>query len=270
MKIESAKLREPSGKLEKIPVTSNSSLSKAVNIFNEGRKGEHYLISLEKLMPFRNQARAHFDHDSIKELAETIRSHGIRQPLTVIVSNESPGSYEIVSGERRFRAAKEIGLQKVPCIILEDRDSAEEIALIENIQRSDLHPLELADAISKLDIKHGDVRNIAKKIGKSESTVSEYLAYSKFPDDIKSYLLKKNIRSRDVLRKLSSLSSQEEMNEFLGVSKKDVPKISPKSIIRISYLENEGFNIQSKGVKSLNIDQRNLLKKMLSKLVSTL
>jgi ParB family chromosome partitioning protein len=93
------------------------------------------------LVSFKNQKRHYFDGEKLKSLAKTIKEHGIGQPLTVIQSEDKLGVFEIVSGECRFFAAKMTGLDKVPCIIIHDRNAAEEIAVIENVQRADLHPL---------------------------------------------------------------------------------------------------------------------------------
>lgn len=116
----------------------------------EGSAGDLYQIKVEFLIPFARQARKVFLQEDIDALAETIKEHGIRQPLTVIKSLESEGKYEVVSGERRLRAAIQLGFSKVPCIVLQDASKANEIALIENLHRSDLHPIESAEAFQAL------------------------------------------------------------------------------------------------------------------------
>jgi len=128
--------------------------------------GEYYFLSIEKLIPYQKQARRIFNEEEIQELAQTIKEHGIKSPLLVINSKNHQGSFEVVSGERRLRAAKIVGLTKLPCIIIDD-NQAEEVALIENIQRENLHPIELADALAKLldEKKHGQQIEMAEKIG---------------------------------------------------------------------------------------------------------
>src|SRR3990167_11470488 len=118
------------------PVASQNS---RVSIGFEDEVGEFYYFSVEDLIPYKNQARTIFDEEEINKLSETIKEHGIRQPLTILKSINSPNKYEVVSGERRLRAAKLVGLKKVPCIIIRDERHADEISLLENIQRQDLH-----------------------------------------------------------------------------------------------------------------------------------
>jgi len=138
-------------KIRHIETNVNNQTNKTrSSIYTENFKGEFYNISVDKLIPFKNQARKIFDEKSMLNLAKTIKEHGIRQPLTVIPSDIREGCYEVISGERRLRAAKSIGMEKVPCIIIHDMLKAEEIALIENIQREDLHPVELLKAFSNL------------------------------------------------------------------------------------------------------------------------
>ena len=124
MRIEKAKIRLPNNIKEE---NSNES-SQRVSTYTESYKGEYYNIEVTKLIPFKNQSRKHFDQKSLEELASTIRVHGIRQPLTILPSSEQEGKYEIISGERRWKAAQIAGLTKVPCIIIHNQEAAEEIA----------------------------------------------------------------------------------------------------------------------------------------------
>jgi ParB/RepB/Spo0J family partition protein len=160
-------------------------------------------IALDQLTPFSKQARQSFDDQDLQALAETIKEYGLRQPLTVLQKEEELTRFEIISGERRYRAARLAGLQKVPCIILADSRQAEEIALIENIQRTDLTPLELGNGYAQL-IASGRFRNadeIASRLGAPRSQVFEYLQYARFPERVKEALLNpKIIPSQDVTR----------------------------------------------------------------------
>ncbi len=174
-----------------------------VSSYTDALKGEYYNIDVNKLIPFHNQARILFDDEGIHKLADTIKEHGIRQPLTIIPS-EQVGFYEIVSGERRFRAALLLEYKRVPCIIIKDKQKAEEIAIIENIQRKDLHPIELMRAyLNLLQNKICDsYSEIAKKVGVSKSSVVDVLNLRKLNPEVQKILVVNDIKNRDFLRKL--------------------------------------------------------------------
>lgn len=236
----------------------------------ENSIGEYFFINVENLEPYKKQARKSYNEEELNNLAETIAEHGVTQPLHVI-KTPKPGVYEVISGERRLRAAKIAGLNKVPCIIRDNDSQAEEIAVIENIQRSDLHPLELASAYHSLLEKHnyGDQANLARKLGVVRSHLSETLRYMDLPEEIKDHLLTNNIRTRAVLRKLVSWEKIEDMKDFLGITKKASISNSLKSVLRISL--NEGsFKVQDRSLKKLSLDEKAKLKKELQKIIEAL
>ncbi len=226
---------------------------------------EHYILSVDVLVPFRLQARSNFSDKEIEELSQSIKRHGVRQPLTVIPSPTQSEKYEVVSGERRLRAAKKIGLDKVPCILIQNYSDAEEIALIENIQREDLHPIEIGVAFKEILRKNKDLTNsdLAKKIGVSKQYVSDSLSYCKIPKDICKKFIEKGIRSRDILRSVLRKENQKEFLEKI-ISKKGIehPSIS---ILRITKL-GESFNIQYNGLKKISEEELKNLKKELDKI----
>ena len=152
MKLDQAKTRENTD-----GALGRTALSKRVSVLNDTQRSEITYLSIEKLLPYRNQARTIFNEEELNALASTIKEHGIRQPLTVlrVATEEDDVAFEVVSGERRLRAAKIASLSKVPCIIIDDHQKAEEIALIENIQRQDLHPVELARSLKLLTEHRG-------------------------------------------------------------------------------------------------------------------
>lgn len=245
--------KEPSKRFaESLARSSESGLRPSVG--HENNVGEYYYLSVDLLIPYSKQSRRKFDEKQIAELALTIKEHGIQNPLLVVPSNLYPGKFEVVSGERRLRAAKLIGLEKVPCTII-NLEKAEEIALIENIQRADLHPVEIGDAIFSMmgEAKWGDVSKLAEKIGKDQSTVSHYLAYSQLPSSVKSFLITHDIRSRDILRRIVKEDSEEGM---LSLLTKNNLSGMVKSIIRISFDKGE-FKIQDRPLKRM--DEENLL-----------
>jgi ParB family chromosome partitioning protein len=145
-------------------------------------------IHLADLVPNPEQPRRAMDPDALQSLAESIREHGIVQPLLV---RESPsGGYQIVAGERRWRAARMVGLEDVPVHILSLNDGeALEVALVENIQREDLSPLDVADALATLIDKCGLTQEeAATRIGWSRSAVTNKLRLLHLPEDVRHLL----------------------------------------------------------------------------------
>lgn len=122
-----------------------------------------------------DQPRKHFDDESLDELADSIREHGVLQPLTV--RRLASGDYQIIAGERRWRAARLAGLSEVPAIVIEADDrKVTELALIENLQREDLDPIEEAEGYKKLmDSYHMTQEDVAARVGKSRSAVANAL-----------------------------------------------------------------------------------------------
>lgn len=155
------------------------------------KKESVFNVEIDKIRPNPNQPRKDIDQSSLKELANSIREHGILQPLLVSKVEESTDrgrkvEYEIIAGERRWRAARTVGVPSVPVII---RDSSAnekmEVALVENIQRKDLNAIEMALAFKhlydKFNLKHHE---IAKKVGKDRATISNALRLLKLPQEI--------------------------------------------------------------------------------------
>ena len=139
-------------------------------------------LSVDALRPNPNQPRVEFDEDSLRALSDSIRRYGILQPLTVRRTDEG---YELIAGERRLRAAKLAGLREVPCLLA--RSSEEEsalLALVENLQRRDLHYLEEAAAIARLISSYGlSQEQAAEKLGKSQSAVANKLRLLRLADE---------------------------------------------------------------------------------------
>lgn len=139
---------------------------------NEGEKIEK--IKIIDIEPNRNQPRRNFDMEAIEELAESIKIYGVIQPIIV---TKKDGYYEIVAGERRWRASKKAGLTDIPCIIRNDDErKTKEIALIENIQREDLNPIEKAKGFKQLIDEYGlKQQELADIMGMNRSTVTNCL-----------------------------------------------------------------------------------------------
>lgn len=140
---------------------------------------EEHLISRNPWQP-----RKEFDQESLEELVESVRQHGVLQPLLVRAVEVG---YQLVAGERRLLAARKAGLSKVPCRVIElDDKSVCEVAIIENVQRADLNDLEKAQAFQEyLDKFGGTIEDLAKKLGKDRSTVSNCLRLLELPDFVK-------------------------------------------------------------------------------------
>src|ERR1041385_5050887 len=140
-------------------------------------------VELESITPGTMQPRTHFDEASLQSLAESIRAHGIVQPL--LVRRRGDG-YELIAGERRWRAAKLAGLTRVPVVVKDvPDDSLLEIALIENIQREDLNAIEEAQAYKKLIETVGLTQEaLASRVGRDRSYITNYLRLLRLPDDL--------------------------------------------------------------------------------------
>lgn len=165
-------------------------------------------LKISEIEPNKNQPRKDFEPESLSELSESISQHGILQPL--VVRPIFGGGYEIVAGERRFRAARMAGLTEIPVVIRELTDAQTmELALIENLQREDLSDLELARGYESL-IKEYDMtqEQVAKTVNKSRSSVANTLRLMKLPESVKTMLTNSDITSGHA-RALLSLEDDE-------------------------------------------------------------
>lgn len=259
--------KEPSQSLEKM-VAPNFDESSRSSVGMDKFVGEYFFIEVSKLIPFKKQARLIFNDEELESLANTIKEHGIRQPLTVIKSQDQEEKFEVVSGERRLRASKIAGLEKVPCIVITDRNSAEEIALIENIQRQNLHPIELADAIAALlrDKEHGSQVDFAIRIGVSKQQISHLIAISRLPEDIKLQLLKKEDLKIGSLKSIAYLKDENAIREKVS-SFSSKNKFS--SVLRFSF-NGKSFKLDHSKIDSLNQEEKQLLKSELEKVLDVL
>ena len=143
-------------------------------------------LNINDITPNPNQPRKHFDQDALQELADSIKVHGVIQPL--VVNKLENGKYMIIAGERRWRASKLAGLDKVPVVIKNYSDKqVKEISIIENLQREDLNPIEAARAIKQLMEEYSLTQEVvAERIGKSRSNIANTLRLlSLYPDVVK-------------------------------------------------------------------------------------
>lgn len=206
-------------------------------------------LSLDDILPNRFQPRIRFDEDAINELAESIKEHGVIQPIVV---RPIADKYEIIAGERRYKASVMAGKRTIPALItdLNDKESAE-IALIENVQRQDLTPIEEAVSYKKiLDMGYLTQNQLADKLGKDQSTVANKLRLLNLDDEVQEALLNEKISERHarsllkighkdqrellhkiIEKRLTVRKTDEEINKILGltpVKKVEEPKVVPE------------------------------------------
>lgn len=146
------------------------------------------LIDASQIHPNPYQPRKHFDEVALEELALSIRENGLLQPL--LVNEKAPGQYELIAGERRWRAAQRLGMAQVPCRLMKlNTQQMLEVALLENIQRHDLNALEEATGYQQLiDEFHYTQEALAKKVGKSRSHIANMLRLLTLPPEVKSLI----------------------------------------------------------------------------------
>ena len=171
-------------------------------------------LALSELVPNRYQPRSDFDEAGLEELAESIRVQGVVQPIVVTSGGE--GKFTIIAGERRWRAARRAGLAEVPVVIreLDNEKQLLEMALVENLQRSDLNPVEEGEAYQALKDSFGlSQEEIARQVGKARSTVSNAVRLLSLPDEIQGMLRDGRLASGQA-RPLLALDDEERQLEL--------------------------------------------------------
>jgi ParB family chromosome partitioning protein len=147
-------------------------------------------IAIDRIVPNPKQPRRTFGEQELQELAESIRAKGVLQPILVRPDPSNPEMYEIIAGERRWRAARRAGLAAIPAVVrpMDDREVLE-IAIIENVQRADLNPVEEAEAYKALIDRFGRTQeSVAAQVGKSREHVSNTLRLLNLPDDVREHV----------------------------------------------------------------------------------
>ena len=170
---------------------------------------------IEEIIPNRSQPRKHFDESKLQELAESIKEKGILEPLLVRRTDQG---YELIVGERRWRAAQKAGLKEVPVVVKEaDRREVLEISLIENLQREDLNPIEAAESFKHL-LEEFNIRqeDLSQRIGKDRTTITNTLRLLKLPLEVRNQLLQNRITSGHA-RAILSLESKEKQKELCAL-----------------------------------------------------
>ena len=199
------------------------------------------------------QPRTTFDEESLREFADSIKEHGVIQPIIV---KKSIKGYELIAGERRTRASKMAGKETIPAIIRDfDDDEMMEIALIENIQRENLNPIEEAEALSKIIEKNNLTQDEAsKKFGKSRSYITNILGLLRLPEKTKKYVTEGKI-SMGHARVLSKLTDTEQIDALAqkiieeGLSVRDIEKLTSSNVkpkVKKTIVNNTKYSIYEK------------------------
>lgn len=169
-------------------------------------------LDVERITPSPGQPRRRFDEEALKGLAASVGQKGILQPI--IVTSNGDGSFSVVAGERRLRAARLAGLARVPAIIkkVPPQDSAE-IALIENIQREDLNPIEIAHALERLQREFGLTQEgLSERLGKERASIANHLRLLRLPDEVKE-MVARGVLSMGHAKAVLSLETKQEQAE---------------------------------------------------------
>jgi ParB family chromosome partitioning protein len=195
-------------------------------------------IALEQIRPGVEQPRLNFDTDRLQELAESIKVNGVIQPITV--RHEGPGKYRIIAGERRWRAAQIAGLTTIPALVRSaDEHQRLELALIENLQREDLNPMEVATAFQRLiEEHHLSHEQVAQRTGKDRSTVTNFLRLLKTSPGVRDALIKGHITMGHA-RALLALSDPDEQDVLCRAVIENQHSVRVTEALIKAYLESD-------------------------------
>lgn len=195
-------------------------------------------LDVRKIKANPNQPRKTFIEDNLEELANSIKEHGVLQPISVRYER---GSYELIAGERRLKACKKAGITYIPSLVanISDKQSAI-LAMIENIQREDLNYLEESEGLQMLLEEYGMTQEeLAEKLGKTQSTIANKLRILKLPKEVKYFLIENNLTERHA-RALLKLKTTEDMIEVLKeVVEKDLNVRKTEALVEKYLITNE-------------------------------
>ena len=182
--------------------------------FSAGDNNKIWKIAIEEIVPNSSQPRKNFSHGDLEDLVLSIKKHGILQPL--IVTENPDGGYELIAGERRLRASQIAGLAEVPIIIRSATEQEKlELALIENIQRQDLNPIEEAVAYARLvNVFNLTQEQVSEQMGKSRSTIANILRLLNLPDQIQEALIEGKITTGKAKALLGLKTEKEQLEVF--------------------------------------------------------
>ena len=206
-----------------------------------------YKIKIKEITPNPNQPRQHFDKVTLQELANSIKQKGVLTPITVWYDKEK---YVLIAGERRFRAARLAGLNEIPAYVIDVRNDAEmmEMALIENIQRENLNPIEEAEAYAVLNSKYGLSQSaIAKSVGKKRVTISNSLRLLSLPPQIKDSIKKAEISAGHGRAILMLKTNQAKFKMWRQITQKNLSVRGAEAIAQAVIKETKSSKPRKKG-----------------------
>ncbi len=253
------KTREGSGYLKQLYSTARTT---AGSTHSNLRSLTTFLVNfvpVDKVDASELQVRVHFDDSEVEALAHSIKLHGVLQPILVVQDGDR---YKVIAGERRLRASKLAGMDRIPARVLSTDDKAtHEIALRENLDRVDLHPLEEGEGyVSLLEAQaYSSHEGIAKGFGKPKSRITECIGFTKLPSETKTELMKRGLRNRALLRALlttevekhaAMIEEASQKEEVLALTEKTeltpekAKAAQPKVIKPFEYkLDTKGLNV---------------------------
>lgn len=216
-----------------LPVTPSSS---------GGGDRSTFICPVEKITPQAGQPRQYFDEQELSELAGSIREHGLIEPLIVRRSQPGADRYELIAGERRWRAAQRAGLKEV-LVVVKDVSAKEafELALVENVQRADLNPIEMAEAFDRLLKEHGYTQQtLAERVGKDRVTITNALRLLKLPARIRAMVISREL-SEGHARALLGVPNDKAMAEIADKTVRGkLPVRKVEQLVRAAKTREEG------------------------------
>lgn len=216
---------------------------------SDGAKGSKRLVEVNvaSIHPNPYQPRATFDEESIAELAQSIQQVGLLQPLLV---RKVDDGYELVAGERRLRAVTSLGMEKVACIVQQDieDESSAMMALIENLQREDLHYLEEAQCYQKLLETYGLTQEeLANRLGKSQSSIANKLRLLKLSDDVKAAMTEKRLSERHARALLKLTDDKQRLDAVERIAEKGLSVKETEQMVEKTL--NKAYDEKQDGAK---------------------
>ena len=218
-------------------------------------------IDINDIKPNSNQPRKTFDEDKLNELAASIEEHGLIQPL---VLRKAEKGYEIVAGERRWRAARKIGIREIPCIVRELTDEENMLlAIIENMQREDLNPIEEAEGIRQMIETYGLTQEeVSKSVGKSRPYIANSLRLLRLPETVRKYIEDGSL-STGHAKAIAAVSDEKKQIELAEVAIRD--GLSVRQLEKLAQQDKSGVKTRSRvkqktaDVKRVEEDLKNAL-----------